>query len=135
MRTLNQQSRAFKQRKGKDMMVSLVSLLITQRNNVSPYQTFPKSWGGKKKSHFHTPFIGSVLSSHKVRKRYHKKTKVQKNIHHKQSCKNSQENTGLLISYPHWKNLTQWINRIYPWDPRMFKHMKNLSIWYTTLRE
>ena len=113
-------------------MVSLVSLLITQRNSVNPYQTLPKNW--EKKRHFQTPFIGSVLSSHKVRKRYHKRTKVQKNIHHKQSSKNSQENTRLLTSSPHWKNLTQWIKIIYPWDPRMVKHMKNQSMWYTTFR-
>ena len=134
MRTLNQQSRAFKQRKGKDMMVSLVSLLTTQRNNISPHQTFPKSWGVGGGVIPHSFYRVSIIL-YKVRKRYHKKTKVQKNIHQLQSCKTSQENTGSLISSPHWKNLTQWIKRIYPWDPRMFKHMKNQSMWYTILRE
>lgn len=53
------------QRKGKDMMVSLVSLLITQRNSVSPYQTLPKSWGKlKKKKTFPNSFyrVSIILS-------------------------------------------------------------------------
>ena len=130
MRTLNQQSRAFKQRKGKDMMVSLVSLLTTQRNNVSPHQTFPKSWGGKK-SHFYTSFIGSVLSS----------TKSEKYTTRKQKCRKMSINNKvaklLKKILDHWFHLhtERILKRIYPWDPRMFKYMKNQSMWYTTLRE
>ena len=84
------------------MASQINSIKHSEMSYIYPSQTLSKSWKGR--NNFKLILQGHHHSDTKIRKRHHKKRKLQANITNKHTCKNPQQNSS--------KQIQQHIKRI-----------------------